>query len=313
MFLFDLTKFFLLIKAKNFEDNNYCQKPKHLSYPKMTSGPATVKTRFCLISDTHTQDLFPADDTKHAYREPLPSVDVLLHAGDITKMGYIVEYERMLRLLKKADAELKIVIAGNHDITLDRTYYNTIGKRMMHRNIAEDTDLIRDMWTGSEARAAGIVYLEEGIRTFELSNGARFTVRSHHQQRSRHVYSLIVKGLTSLLRSTLHPISLNSVVGRFLMSAMKIGLILNLLCLSIPSRHGRRSILCSHMVRHTEYLMRHNGMMRMSAASIFGRPSEDAAHVFTALATFMRDGERKGCLGPTRRNLEWLILTRQRP
>ncbi|KAL8739559.1 MAG: hypothetical protein Q9190_007652 [Brigantiaea leucoxantha] len=142
----------------------------------MTSGPATVKTRFCLISDTHTQDLFPADDTKHAYREPLPSVDVLLHAGDITKMGYIVEYERMLRLLKKADAELKIVIAGNHDITLDRTYYNTIGKRMMHRNIAEDTDLIRDMWTGSEARAAGIVYLEEGIRTFELSNGARFTI-----------------------------------------------------------------------------------------------------------------------------------------
>ena len=36
--------------------------------------------------------------------------------------------------------------------------------------------MIRFMWTGEEAREAGIVYLEEGIRTFELRSGVRFTV-----------------------------------------------------------------------------------------------------------------------------------------
>ncbi|KAI4215705.1 MAG: hypothetical protein LQ351_001692 [Letrouitia transgressa] len=142
----------------------------------MNAESKTVKTRFCLISDTHTQDLFPAEDTKHAFREPLPSADVLLHAGDITKVGYVAEYERMFELLKKADAEVKIVIAGNHDITLDPEYYHTIGKNWMHRRIAEDTDLVKEIWTGSEARAAGITYLEEGVKSFELSNGAKFTI-----------------------------------------------------------------------------------------------------------------------------------------
>lgn len=40
----------------------------------------------------------------------------------------------------------------------------------------EDVEEIRELWTGQEAREAGIVYLEEGVRTFELGSGARFTV-----------------------------------------------------------------------------------------------------------------------------------------
>lgn len=40
----------------------------------------------------------------------------------------------------------------------------------------EDVEEIRELWTGQEARDAGIVYLEEGVRTFELGNGARLTV-----------------------------------------------------------------------------------------------------------------------------------------
>lgn len=45
-----------------------------------------------------------------------------------------------------------------------------------HRNIPIDVDAVRELWTGDEARANGIVYLEEGVRTFNLSSGARFTV-----------------------------------------------------------------------------------------------------------------------------------------
>lgn len=137
-----------------------------------------VKTRLCIISDTHTAELWPSDDKTHAYRDPLPSADVLLHAGDITNVGYINEYQSMIDLLSKADAELKIVIAGNHDVTLDEPYYEKTGKKKFHRNYGEDLDAVKEMWTGEKAKKAGIVYLEEGVRTFTISNGARFTVRS---------------------------------------------------------------------------------------------------------------------------------------
>ncbi|KAL8666423.1 MAG: hypothetical protein Q9202_001446 [Teloschistes flavicans] len=143
----------------------------------MASQPIqTVKTRFCIISDTHTTSLFPSTDSEHSYRDPLPTADVLLHAGDITTYGLMQEYRPMFEMLCKADAELKIVIAGNHDITLDEHYYQTTGRSLMHGNMEQDTDAIKAMWTGQEAQNAGIIYLEEGISTFTLKNGARFTI-----------------------------------------------------------------------------------------------------------------------------------------
>lgn len=89
--------------------------------------------------------------------------------------GRVTEYEGMLNVLKQADAELKIVIAGNHDTTLDETYYNSFGWRKHWRG-REDLAKVREMWTGEEARKAGIVYLDEGTSTFTLKNGAKFTV-----------------------------------------------------------------------------------------------------------------------------------------
>ncbi|KAL8997051.1 MAG: hypothetical protein Q9169_003592 [Polycauliona sp. 2 TL-2023] len=136
----------------------------------------TVKTRFCIISDTHTAELWPSDDKTHAYRDPLPPANVLLHAGDITNVGYINEYEAMIEMLSKADAELKIVIAGNHDVTLDEPYYEEVGKKKFHRNHGEDLDIVKEIWTGEKAKKAGIVYLGEGVRTFTTRNGARFTI-----------------------------------------------------------------------------------------------------------------------------------------
>ncbi|KAL8939625.1 MAG: hypothetical protein Q9216_003267 [Gyalolechia sp. 2 TL-2023] len=143
----------------------------------MTSQTAkTIKTKFLIISDTHSAELFPPHDTEHAYRSPLPMADVLLHAGDLTNFGYINEYEAMVKMLAVANAELKIVIAGNHDISLDVEYYESTGKKHFHRNMSEDLDVVRRIWTGEEAKKAGIIYLEEGIKTFALRNGARFTI-----------------------------------------------------------------------------------------------------------------------------------------
>lgn len=86
----------------------------------------------------------------------------------------------MFDMLKAAPAELKLVIPGNHDITLHEEFYvQRTGKdKHLRRNggSMEDAQKIRDMWMSEEARRTGIVYLEEGVRTFELGNGARFTV-----------------------------------------------------------------------------------------------------------------------------------------
>ncbi|EEQ92356.1 hypothetical protein RJZ56_006036 [Blastomyces dermatitidis] len=137
------------------------------------SPPSQVKTRFCIISDTHTYTPLPPDNWS-PFRLPFPTSDVLLHAGDLTMVGKESEHQATIGMLKNADAELKIVIAGNHDITLDEDYYNSFGYRR-HR-AREDLVKIREMYCGEEARKHGIVYMDEELRTFTLKNGARFTV-----------------------------------------------------------------------------------------------------------------------------------------
>lgn len=136
----------------------------------------TVKTRFCILSDTHTRAPLPESSTEYAYRQPLPTAHVLLHAGDLTMTGRVSEYQQMLNVFREADAEVKIVIAGNHDITLDESFYKNVGESLFHSGTSEDLGKVREMWTGWEAKQAGIIYLEEGTRSFQLKNGAKFTV-----------------------------------------------------------------------------------------------------------------------------------------
>lgn len=79
----------------------------------------------------------------------------------------------------KHSAELKIVIPGNHDLTLDDKYMAT--KKvpyMVDRNTLHSQDLtkIRELWTGVEAKKNGIVYLEEGVKSFTTATGTSFSV-----------------------------------------------------------------------------------------------------------------------------------------
>jgi hypothetical protein len=92
-------------------------------------------------------------------------------------IGLLEEYEKTLDMLESINADLKLVIAGNHDITLDEEYYARKGENM-HRG-RHDKDLpakARDMWTGERAKRAGVTYLEEGTHTFQLPNGANLRV-----------------------------------------------------------------------------------------------------------------------------------------
>lgn len=62
------------------------------------------------ISDTHSlHDRFI-----------IPPCDVLIHAGDIGKYTHLEELDSFLKWFERQPAEVKIFIAGNHDIVLDK-------------------------------------------------------------------------------------------------------------------------------------------------------------------------------------------------
>lgn len=81
-----------------------------------------------------------------------------------------------MSMIRSAPAELKIVIPGNHDISLDPAYYDAVGCKRFHHGRSEDLAAIRELYRGADAQANGVAYMEEGVRTFTLKNGARFTV-----------------------------------------------------------------------------------------------------------------------------------------
>ena len=68
------------------------------------------------ISDTHG---------KHTdFTDSIPNdVDVLIHSGDFSDLGIQEETEFFLRWFKSLPAKHKILIAGNHDFTLDENHY----------------------------------------------------------------------------------------------------------------------------------------------------------------------------------------------
>ena len=69
--------------------------------------------RFVAISDTHG---------KHAMLE-VPFGDVLVHTGDFTERGDLAEIEAFCEWMAEQPHARKIVIAGNHDLTLDGAGY----------------------------------------------------------------------------------------------------------------------------------------------------------------------------------------------
>lgn len=71
----------------------------------MDSSPDLRRTRFVCVSDTHN-----ASPSNGSFK--LPKGDVLIHAGDLTNQGSISELRKTIEWIKKADFEIKIVVAG---------------------------------------------------------------------------------------------------------------------------------------------------------------------------------------------------------
>lgn len=120
-----------------------------------------------ILSDTHAQDIWQNRTA------PLSKVDVLLHCGDLSDRGSPPQNHDTLDSLAEVDAELKLVIPGNHDLSLDKDYTMRRGEDPMAHERAIK------LWTDPEARATkevGVTYLTAGIHSFTLRSGATFTV-----------------------------------------------------------------------------------------------------------------------------------------
>ncbi|GAM89981.1 hypothetical protein ANO11243_080210 [Dothideomycetidae sp. 11243] len=134
----------------------------------------TVRTRFFVISDTHGR----ADSLPHSTPD---NIDVVIHCGDLTDGSKVQEYKDTIQLLQEIKAPLKLVIAGNHDFTLDIPMFK---KKIAEVKPTLDPALVeREYGYYGQARALfdevkddGITFLDEGTHHFTLSNGAALKV-----------------------------------------------------------------------------------------------------------------------------------------
>lgn len=109
------------------------------------------KTRIVCISDTHNQT------------PKLPKGDVLIHAGDLTKQGSYPELRKTVDWLEKTDFEAKIVVAGNHDITLDTPFFEQHGSSWRWPK-PQDPEKCKNLFVNSSS----ITYLEHEAASIYL-------------------------------------------------------------------------------------------------------------------------------------------------
>ena len=130
------------------------------------AGQSSTVANFLVLSDTHDFDFSGSSG-------PIPSVDVLLHCGDLTNVGGVSSFQKALKMLENIDAELNLVIAGNHDLELDQQYWEA--QRDEDGNPEDHQSAIKTM-TGPLAEKAEVSFLNEGTHEFTLKNGTRFTI-----------------------------------------------------------------------------------------------------------------------------------------
>lgn len=112
---------------------------------------------------------------------PTQDADVAIHCGDLSEESKLDEFRASLRLLRAINAPLKLVIAGNHDFTLDTP---TFRKKVAEICPPLESQLIEDTYGGygearqlfEDSRSHGIIFLDEGNHDFLLQNGARLKV-----------------------------------------------------------------------------------------------------------------------------------------
>ncbi|KAF8159015.1 Metallo-dependent phosphatase-like protein [Pholiota molesta] len=133
----------------------------HLEYTpsQLPPKPSDEWTRFVCISDTHA----------HAFA--VPDGDVLLHSGDLTNTGTLREFEKTMDWLYSLPHRIKIIIAGNHDLTLHTEWYEQT--HMQQHREKQAIEHILTLMKGPRADEAGIIYLRNEEYEFQTKDGGR--------------------------------------------------------------------------------------------------------------------------------------------
>jgi len=138
----------------------------------LNASPSRIETTILVVSDTHGMDFDP-----RIQRVLEQGADVAIHCGDLTEESKIDEFRSAIKLLKTINAPLKLVIAGNHDFTLDPPIFKqkvTEAHQPLEPALVEREygayGAARQLF--DEAREHGIVLLDEGTHELILQNGA---------------------------------------------------------------------------------------------------------------------------------------------
>ncbi|KAI6155595.1 Metallo-dependent phosphatase-like protein [Pisolithus tinctorius] len=118
--------------------------------------PGPQWTRFVCLSDTHSETF------------QVPPGDVLLHSGDLSKLGTYDQLKITVDWLRSLPHPVKIIIAGNHDLPLHESWYET-QYYVFHRK-KEISSHIRKLVDNENN---GIVYLQDQQYTFQSKDGGR--------------------------------------------------------------------------------------------------------------------------------------------
>ncbi|KAF5678469.1 metallophosphoesterase domain-containing protein [Fusarium circinatum] len=131
-----------------------------------------IKTRILILSDTHGLRF-------EENKKPLAPVDLVIHCGDLTEDSKLRGFRETIQLLKEIDAPTKIVIAGNHDFSLDDGAFKdkiAEASRVAQEDLEQS---IKDEYGDyGEAKRLlieadhGIIFLDEGAHEIRLQNGA---------------------------------------------------------------------------------------------------------------------------------------------
>ncbi|KAI1774359.1 ser/Thr protein phosphatase family protein [Hypoxylon cercidicola] len=140
---------------------------------KAPEASPLIKTKILILSDTHGMTL--------AEKMPSQSADICVHCGDLTEESKLDEFRATLELLRAIEAPLKLVIAGNHDFTLDTSSFR---KKIEEARPQIEPELVAKVYGEYEearrllldAKRDGIHLLDEGSHRFSLQNGAKLTV-----------------------------------------------------------------------------------------------------------------------------------------
>jgi predicted phosphodiesterase len=126
------------------------------------------RVKFLIMSDTH--DLIPSEELSCSFRHIRQEVGVVLHCGDLTEYGTPKAIEDAVRMIGSIDAELRLIIPGNHELALDKDCWIGEGGSI------EDHEKAIDIVTGDLSKNCGVTFLKEGTHTFTLNSGVKFTI-----------------------------------------------------------------------------------------------------------------------------------------